>query len=98
MIIIGRSEALGISNAGEFRFTPPLLGYSSDQISTTGSITKALVIYIIFLATPTIPDMVNNFLNVQSSSQVMGQVGQTTSKAAGQVFGGLSAVFKGKKK
>ena len=98
MIIIGRSEALGISNAGEFRFTPPLLGYSSDQISTSASITKALVIYIIFLATPTIPDMVNNFLNVQSSSQTMGQVGQTTSKAAGQVFGGLGAIFKGKKK
>lgn len=102
MIIIGQSDGFSneaLRNAGEFKFTPPLLGYSPDQVGEVGtSVTRALIIYVLFLAAPTIPDMINNLLSVQSSSQLAGQIGGTTSKAAGQVFGGFGKILGGKKK
>ncbi len=102
MIIIGQSENFGneaLKEAGQFRFTPPLLGYSPDQVGEVGtSVTRALIIYVLFLAAPTIPDMVNGLLNVQSSSQLASQIGGTTSKAAGQVFGGFRRIFPQNKK
>lgn len=102
MIIIGQSNGFNneaLKHAGEFKFTPPLLGYSPEQVGNVGtSVTRALIIYVLFLAAPTIPDMINNLLNVQSSNQLAGQIGGTTSKAAGQVFGGIGRLFPGGKK
>lgn len=93
MIIIGRSAEMNetaFNRVGQFTFAPPLLGYDPDSlIMADQSITRTLIIYILFLAAPTIPDMVNSFLNVQSSSQLAGQVGSNASKGFSTLFGGL---------
>ena len=98
MIIIGRSgdfSSSALRSAGEFRFAPPLLGYDSGEIiGGSAQITRTLIIYILFLASPTIPDMVNNLLNVQSSSQVASQVGQNAATGFGTLFGGMRGMVR----
>lgn len=94
MIIIGRSGEMNndaFNTIGQFTFAPPLLGYDPDSlIMADQTITRTLIIFIMFLATPSIPDMVNSFLNVQSSSQLAGQVGNNASKGFNLVLGGIS--------
>lgn len=97
MIIIGNAEQLGdpaLANLGRLDFTPPLLGYGSAQLSADNSLTRTLINYIIFLGTPVIPDMINNMLNVQSSSQFASTAGQNASKGFGNLFGGVSSLYK----
>lgn len=95
MVIIGRSadfDNTAFSSVGQFDFTPPLLGYDPDvAISASGSITRTLIIYILFLASPSIPGIMNNLLNVQSSSQIASQVGQNAA-------GGFSTLSSGAQK
>ncbi len=99
IVIIGRSNEMNnavFQNIGEFSFTPPLLGYDPDSlIMADQTITRTLIIYILFLASPAIPDMVNSFLNVQTSSQLAGQVGQNASKGFNALLGGIQSLPKG---
>lgn len=96
IIIIGKSPEFSnaFANASEFKFAPPLLGYSQDQINGTAaslnsSITRGLLIYILFLASPTIPDMINNWLNVQSTGQVVSNAGQSTISSVAKIGAGI---------
>lgn len=97
MIIIGNAEALGdpaLANLGRLDFTPPLLGYGTAQISADNSVTRTLINYILFLGSPAIPDMINNMLNVQTGSQFASTAGQNASKGFGNLFGGVTSLYK----
>lgn len=88
MIIFGQSGNFTgpFRNLGQFQFVPPLLGYGSE-FQSDSSIVKSILIYMLFMMTPTIPDMVNNLLNVQSGGQTLQRIGQSTAKAGGQAAG-----------
>jgi len=92
MIIIGRSADLNnaaFETVGQFTFAPPLLGYDPDAIiQADQTITRTLIVYILFLASPSIPDMVNRLLHVQSGGEMAGQIGQNAA-------GGFSTLFSG---
>lgn len=96
MVIIGNSNSFSnaaLQNVGEFQFTPPLLGYDdSILLEADSGITRTLIVYVLFLAAPTIPDMVSKMLNVQTSSQLAGQIGQTAQSGFGGLFSGISTV------
>lgn len=97
MIIIGNAEQLNdptLQSLGKFDFAPPLLGYSYDQITVNNGLTRTLIIYIMFLATPAIPEMINNMLNVQTSNRMASEAGQNASKGFGGLFGGIQGLAK----
>lgn len=88
MIIFGQSDNFtgAFKDAGQFQFVPPLLGYGS-QFQTDSSIVKSLLVYMLFMVAPTIPDMVNSLLNVQSGGQTAQKIGQSTAQAGGRLLG-----------
>lgn len=96
MIIIGRSADLNnaaFDTIGQFTFAPPLLGYDPDSIiAADQTITRSLIIYILFLASPSIPDMVNSLFHVQSGTQLAGQIGQNAAGGFSTLFGGIQRV------
>lgn len=101
IIIIGQSPEFsnGFQNAGEFAFTPPLLGYSPDQVTgeaayLSSSVSRSLIIYILFLAAPTIPEMINGWLNVQGPGQIVSNAGQSTMSSIAKLGAG-AAMLKG---
>lgn len=97
MVIIGRSDEFtnsAFKNIADFRWAPPLLGYTHDQILATGSSTiKVLIIYMLFMLSPSIPEMINNLFQVQPANQYLSQVGQKTAAGIKQSIGVGKSIF-----
>ena len=97
MVIIGQSENFGDDNFGQIRdlsYAPPLLGYTNDQIVGSNSIVRTLIIYFLFIFSPSIPEIVKNFLQVQPTGQYLSQVGQDTASAGRKLVSGARGVGK----
>lgn len=99
MVIIGRSEDFNegaFQNIDQLQLAPPLLGYSQDQVGGDSSVIRTLIIFFLFLFSPTIPELIKSLLNVTPTSQYVSQVGQQATgslkKAASGVMGAASLI------
>lgn len=91
----------GVSEAGQIKWIPPLLGYTSQQISDANSIQNngsniitTLLIFGLYMAIPNISDMVKKFLEVTSPFQ---QLSKTTGDITNVGKQALGAVGTGAK-
>lgn len=60
---------------------PPLMGYNADQI-VQGNVLGGLIAFGIFLATPSIPDMIDKIFDIPSGSEVAQAIGERVTGAA----------------
>lgn len=99
IVIIGRGDQLSgaVGDVANLAWAPPLLGYSQDQILGSDGIVRLLIIYFLFIFSPSINDLVKDFLQVPQTSQYIQQVGQETGTAAkrgaGLVQGVATKIF-----
>ena len=113
LVIFGQSAANnssglrdGINQAGQIKWIPPLLGYSSQQISDAnslqnspdntngGNIITSILIFGLYMAIPNISEMIKKFLEVSSPFQ---QLAQTKGDIVGVGKQALGAVGTGAK-
>jgi hypothetical protein len=104
----GEGNHLGdaFNQAGQLQWTPPLLGYSSQQIfdanslqngANGGNIITSLLIFGLYMAIPNVSEMIKKFLEVASPFQAMTKstVGDITNygkQAAGAIGSGIGAI------
>jgi len=100
---VGTSTGIksGISEAGQIKWVPPLLGYTSEQISDLNTIQNngenlitTLLIFGLYMAIPNISDMIKKFLEVSSPFQ---QISKTTGDITNVGKQALGAVGTGAK-
>lgn len=93
MIIIGRSAEINsalFKDIGQFTFVPPLLGYNADSTAVLDqTVTRSIIIFILYLGAPTIPGMINELFQVPNSSQLASQIGQNASQGSKIMFSGI---------
>lgn len=92
LIVFGHSESLdgAFQGASSIRWTPPLLGYSQEQTLLAGSesIIRSLVVFVAFVASPQIPDMVKKAFSVQAGGpSIVAQAGQSVVSTGKTLFG-----------
>ena len=92
LIVFGHSDKLNdaFQGATSIRWTPPLLGYSQEQTLLAGSepIIRSLVVFVAFVASPQIPDMIKKALSVQAGGpSIVGQAGQSVVSTGKTLFG-----------
>lgn len=110
LVIFGQSAANnssglqpGINEAGQIKWIPPLLGYSTKQISDAnslqngtngGNIITSILVFGLYMAIPNISEMIKKFLEVSSPFQ---QLAQTKGDIVGVGRQALGAVGTGAK-
>lgn len=106
LVIFGYSAAgsetqlsSAFSQAGQIRWTPPLLGYTQGQIfdATTinnngKNIVTSLLVFGLYMATPTVLEMVKKFLEVNSPFQDISRTGKDITDVGKKAMGTVSTI------
>ncbi|MFQ5492740.1 MAG: hypothetical protein ACE5DX_01095 [Candidatus Dojkabacteria bacterium] len=85
LIIVGNSSGLtgAFRDAGAIEWAPPLLGYGSEASQFGGGIYKIIVVYSVFLFSPSIPDLIKNNMGVPTGNIFFQVVSQRTTALGG---------------
>jgi hypothetical protein len=106
LVIFGYSAAgsdtqlsSAFSQAGQIKWTPPLLGYTQGQIfdATTinnngKNIVTSLLVFGLYMATPTVLEMVKKFLEVNSPFQDISRTGKDITEVGKKAMGTVSTI------
>lgn len=106
LVIFGYSAAgsdtqlsSAFSQAGQIKWTPPLLGYTQEQIfdATTinnngKNIVTSLLVFGLYMATPTVLEMVKKFLEVNSPFQDISRTGKDITEVGKKAMGTVSTI------
>ncbi|MEI7578830.1 MAG: hypothetical protein WCJ58_02190 [bacterium] len=79
MVVVGQSTNFtgSYKSIGELSFMPPLLGYGYDQTGIGGTnLVKTLLIFVLFMFAPTIPDLVASIIKPPPLSEFLKQTGR----------------------
>lgn len=64
VLVIGNVESIG-----ELSWIPPLMGYTYDSVSGSTGLFRSLIVFSIYLATPTVPTFIDKILEVPETNE-----------------------------